>query len=53
MYQHFDLAAAKKSITTPERDGMMNPLKGGYFNNYFHRKDAEHAEDLVLFFAFR
>jgi hypothetical protein len=29
MYQHFDLAAAKKSIATPERDGMMNPLKGG------------------------
>ena len=27
----------------------MNPLKGGRFDIHFHRRDAEHAEDLVNF----
>jgi hypothetical protein len=26
----------------------MNPLKGGRFEIYFHRKDAEHAEGLFF-----
>ncbi len=31
----------------------MNPQKGGKLNNYNNRRDAEHAEDLFCFFAFR
>ena len=27
----------------------MNPLKGGRFDIHFHRRDAEHAEDLFNF----
>jgi hypothetical protein len=27
------------------------PLKGSNFDIYFHRKDAEHAEDLLYFFS--
>ena len=38
-----------KSNTTPERGGLMNPLKGGRFNIHFNRRDAEHAEDLFNF----
>ncbi len=31
----------------------MNPLKGGRLNIHINRKDAEHAEGLFCFFAFR
>jgi hypothetical protein len=27
----------------------MNPLKGGRFDIHFHRRDAEHAEELFNF----
>ena len=37
------------SNSTPKRGGLMNPLKGGRFDIHFHRRDAEHAEDLFNF----
>ncbi len=44
---------AAKSNTTPIKGGLMNPLKGGKFDIHFHRRVAEHAEDLFYLFAFR
>ena len=42
--------SSEKSNTTPKKGGLMNPLKGGNFGIHFHRRDAEHAEDLFNFF---
>jgi hypothetical protein len=44
-----DLEMVGKSNTTLKRGGLMNPLKGGRFDIHFHRRDAEHAEDLFNF----
>ena len=42
-----------KSNTAPKRDGLMNFLKGDRLDIPFHRRDAEHAEDLFNFFLCR
>jgi len=44
---------AQESNTTSKKGGLMNPLKGGNFGIHFHRRDAENAENLFYFFAFR
>jgi hypothetical protein len=35
--------------TTVPENSQIPPLKGGGFDIYFHRRDAEHAEDLFNF----
>ncbi|MEN8809385.1 MAG: hypothetical protein ABF291_18055 [Desulfobacterales bacterium] len=49
MTKDFHLDVNGESKTTPKRGGLMNPLKGGRFDIHFHRRDAEHAEDLFNF----
>jgi hypothetical protein len=53
LIRHFIKYLPLKSNTTTKKGGLMNPLKGGNFDIHFHRRDAEHAEDLFYFFAFR
>ena len=47
-----DLVVVGKSNTTPKKGGLMNPLKEAVLI-FILTADAEHAEDLFNFFAFR
>ena len=37
---------ALKPNIAHRKGGLMNPLKGGKFDIHFHRRGAEHTEDL-------